>query len=333
MVVMRIVDRDDQLELRPEVLEQELLPTAVAAQHVAAGLPEHARLDVPVGLGEVLAPPALRDRLLDVLAVGALHRGAVVLGVVPALLVAVLEVPEEGRRDGSPHLPDLAHHLEHAVLGHLLGHGRVRLRHQAAHGDHAGDGLLGGLLARGRLGPQHHLAVHAHDGPGARAGSLLAPVAGEAQQQRHGALHQVAVVVLARVPADEDLGLARGHLAGQVADVVRVDLADLAGALRRVVLQVTAQPREDGLHLDHAEVLEHHPVAALEGRIDARQRQRVAGGGRHACPRTRPTRRTGPRARPRRPRCRAGSGRCPCGRAAGGRSAPARTACRRAPRR
>jgi hypothetical protein len=61
----------------------------------------------------------------------------------------------------------------------------------------------------------------------------------------------------------------------ELADVVRVDLADLSGALRRVVRQVPSQPGEDRLHLYADPVLQHHLEAALERRIGAHLRQGV----------------------------------------------------------
>ncbi len=94
-------------------------------------------------------------------------------------------------------------------------------------------------------------------------------------EQRHRPLHQIAVVVLARVPADEDLGLPRRHLARQLANVLRVDPADLTRLLRRVVLQMPPQADEDRLHLHRRQVLEQHRVAALQGRIDTRGGQRA----------------------------------------------------------
>jgi hypothetical protein len=134
-------------------------------------------------------------------------------------------------------------------------------------------------MCRWVLPGHQELPVHGHDGPGAGAGALLAPVARETEKQRHRPLHQIAVVVLARVPTDEDLGLPRGHLARQLADVVRVELADLPRLLRRVLLEVAPQPREHRFDLHATEVLEQHLEAPLERRIDTRRGQGVARGG------------------------------------------------------
>ena len=269
-----VVAGDDHLELRPQVLQKQLLSAPLAAQQVAARLEEHPWLDLFVELGAGGAPPPLLERLLEVLAEAALHGRVVVLRVVPALLVPVLVVPEERGREHHSHSAELARLLRDAVLDHLRGHGRVLGSDEAPHRDHAGDQLLGLLLPGPLLAVHEGAAVAPHDRPGAGTGALLAPVRGETQEQRHRPLHQIPVVVLPRVPADEDLRLSGRHLPRQTADVLGMDPADLTGLLRRVILQVPPQPHEDGLYLHRRDVLQEDRVAALQGRIDARGRER-----------------------------------------------------------
>ena len=83
------------------------------------------------------------------------------------------------------------------------------------------------------------------------------------------------MVVLARVPADEDLGLPRGDLARELANVVGMHFTDRGRLLGIVVFEMPAQSGEDGLHLHRLKVLQHHAEAALEGGIDAGRRQRM----------------------------------------------------------
>ena len=184
----------------------------------------------------------------DVLVEGALHARVVVLRVVPALLVAVLEIPQEGRAgSGAPMaLRSSAHHLRGIRFWTISrpSWSDPGWDEQAAHGDHSGDGLLGRLLAGGACWPAGMKASPSMPitGPGAGARAPLAPVSRQPEQQGDRALHQVAVVVLARVPAHEDLGLARRHLPRQRSGCCPGWISQISPALlRRVVFQVTPQ--------------------------------------------------------------------------------------------
>ena len=283
------IDRHDHLQLRPDVFEQQRLTAALAPQQVAAGLHQHAGLDVLPQSREASLPPTLVGGLLEIGAEASGHRRVVIVGIVPALLVAVLVIPEIDGRDGAAHAAEFAGHFGRAVLQHLGAEGRIAGAEHAAHARQVGDEALRGFLAGFSLLCQEGLPVEADHGPRAHACSFLAPVPGERQQQRHRALHQIAVIGLSRVAADEDLGLARRHLARERADVVGVDLADRAGLLRRVVVELAPQAREDGLHLDGASIGEQHAVDALERRVDAGRGQRAARSGcEHVRPRVPP---------------------------------------------
>ena len=147
------VDRDDHLQLRPQLLEEHVLTAAVAPQDVAACLKQHAGFRLLPRLGHEVVPPALVHRFLVVLVEGTLHRRIRPFLLVPALLVAKLVIPEEGRRDHTSHAPDAgASHLLEAVEHHLQRHRRVVLRQHAAHRNHLLLELARRLLAGLALG-------------------------------------------------------------------------------------------------------------------------------------------------------------------------------------
>ncbi len=177
-------------------------------------------------------------------------------------------VPHEGRWNSGVQADHGAGQLHSRQL---VGHRRVlhleRLDHLVAHGQDAA-GLLRpgfGLLA------EDELAVEHPHRPVADAGALLAPVAGEGQEQAHRPLHQVAVVVLAGVPAGEQVGLLARGLAGQGADDLRVGAADRRGLLRGVVLQRLAEEGEYGGYLNGGAVLELGLERPLQGRVQLAQ--------------------------------------------------------------
>ena len=79
-----------------------------------------------------------------------------------------------------------------------------------------------------------HQAGPGTDGPDADAGALAPPVAGEGEQQDHGAFHEVAVVVLAGVEAEEDVGAPARDLAGELADGVWMYATEVSAAFSGV---------------------------------------------------------------------------------------------------
>ncbi|KKL66593.1 hypothetical protein LCGC14_2143430 [marine sediment metagenome] len=92
------VNSHDQVELRPQVLEQPVRSPPSPPQDVAAHLEQDARLRHGGNIGEP-PPPALLDRLLEVLIEAALHRGVRPLGAIPRIAKAEVVVPVERRRD------------------------------------------------------------------------------------------------------------------------------------------------------------------------------------------------------------------------------------------
>src|SRR3972149_168758 len=98
--------------------------------------PWPARLHVLPHLGQDAVPPALIHRLLVVLLERSLHRGVRPVLAVPALLVAVLLVPEERGRDHIAKAADPATgaHLPLPVHDHLIRHRGVVGAEEAAGG-------------------------------------------------------------------------------------------------------------------------------------------------------------------------------------------------------
>jgi hypothetical protein len=262
------VHRHERLELGPQVLQEHRLSAASAPQQVPAYLEHHPRR---FALGEAggVGPPALVQRLLQVFVEGALHGGVAPLALVPVLVVAAVVVPHEARGHGRVHRPRAGRHLRG---GDLVGHGRVLGLDGRYHRVAQVQDAPGLLAARPLLGEAHEETVEHASRPTANASPLLAPVAGEGQHQAHAALHEVAVVVLAGVPAVEEAGLLLGHLAGQRADDIGVDAAHLGGLVRGVLgVQHPAQQVEDGAHLDHGAVLESGLESPFQGGVDVAQ--------------------------------------------------------------
>ena len=260
------VHGDDRLELRPQVLEEHPRSAALAPQQVAPDLDQEAGLRIARPLVGHL-PPALVAGLPEVLVEAPLHAGVVVQGPVPDLPVATVVVPEEGR--WGEHAEHLVHRPLDRVGRHLVGQ-RGILLHQRFH-----EGVPHRPGARGALGADlllhhrgEHSVVEAH-GPAAQPGAVLAPVPREPQEQAHRALHQVAVVVLAGVPAHQEAGALGGDLARQHARGLRMDAAERLDPLRRVVaVEHLAHQRHHRAHLDLRAVRQLHARRTLERRLN-----------------------------------------------------------------
>jgi hypothetical protein len=94
-------------------------------------------------------------------------------------------------------------------------------------------------------------AVEAPPGRDAHAAARLALVSGEGHEQDHGALEEVAVVMLAGAPRCEDHRRRRvGQLPGEALDQPGRQPGDRRRLLRRVVRQLLPQPLEDRTHRD-----------------------------------------------------------------------------------
>ncbi len=103
---------------------------------------------------------------------------------------------------------------------------------------------------------------------------MLAPVAGDPEQEAHGPLDQVAVVVLARVPTEHDVRPLGGSLAGQHAGHIRVDPRRHLALFGRVALvQVAGQTGEDGLDGHRGAIGQRHLEGALQGHLPAPEEQ------------------------------------------------------------
>src|SRR3990172_9370224 len=96
------VDRHDELERGPQLLEKEVLAAARAPEYIAADLKDHLRWRLLVRRAEAF-PPAALDPLAHVVVERALHGGVVPLGLVPAPAEAAVVVPEEDGRDHAAH--------------------------------------------------------------------------------------------------------------------------------------------------------------------------------------------------------------------------------------
>ena len=216
------------------------------ARPVRADLEQHARRMLRPRPGQS-APPALLDGLADVLPERLPHARIRPLPMRPSLGLRGVVVPEK-RRYGAVAVAS-------AALLQLDRRGRIRetrvvLLHAVDDGAaHVQDGAED-LAAGHRLHREEERTVeHARDGD-ADAGALLAPVAGEREQQAHRSLHQVAVVVLRGVEAEQHRRPLRCDLPRQQPDRVGMHAADRRRIFGRVARQAIAQQVEHRPHLD-----------------------------------------------------------------------------------
>ena len=117
------VDRDDHLELRPQVLEKLRAPPRWRRSRLPPTSMRKRGSACARRLGDA-RPPALLAGLVEVLVERALHLRIVVAGAVPDLAVAAVVVPEERRRVIMP-IICIIWRLE-GVGGHLVGHASDR---------------------------------------------------------------------------------------------------------------------------------------------------------------------------------------------------------------
>jgi len=130
-----------------------------------------------------------------------------------------------------------------------------------------------GAHAGALLGTEDSGTLEAARRPAADAGAVPAPVGRQPQQQQHGPLHQVAVVVLAEVHAPADRCLLRRDFAGEHPDGLGVHLGDLARLLRLVLLQQLSQELETRHDLDLGAVEQLDAGRALKGRVQVAKRE------------------------------------------------------------
>ena len=262
---------DDELVVGPGVLEELLEAAARPAKRRAGDAEIDARRLVSRRTHQAV-PPAAVHRLVHVFAERALHLRIVPVRVIPDFLVTGVVIPVEGRRHherrrGHPLDDGLAADLLALDLDqhHLLGQRVVLLQEALLRPARIACELKEPFEAGLRL--EQVAGDELGAVPAAHAGALAAEVAGEGEQQRHGPLHQVAVVVLADAEALEDVDRLRlRHFPGEAADDAGANAGDLRRSLDRVLGDPLAHDLECGPHLDRGAVKQGHLCRAVEGR-------------------------------------------------------------------